>query len=345
MGITYTLGSVASILALLTTPTIFRKLGGYKFLLFVIGLDTLSILAFALAKNAWVATLAFILGFALNTVIVFSLDEILKIFSKNSSTGKTRGIYLAVSSSAWILAQLASGTILGEFSFRMIYITAFSIMILFFLLCFFNLEDIPDPKYDKLKTIKYIKEFFKNKNLFRSYNINLLLQLFFCWMVIYTPIYLSAHLGFDWSEIGIIFAVMLLPFSILPFHIGKYGDKVGERKMLMFGFFTASVFTLALFFIQKSEVWIWALMLFATRVGAATIEVMSDVYFFKHIKPENEEFVGVYRSATPVAYVIGPLVALIIFIFIPSFNFIYLILGTLMLYGVYLASTIRKSDI
>src|SRR3989344_4620399 len=168
MGVTYALGSVASILALLTAPTIFRKFGGYKFLLFVIGFDALSILSFALAKNAWVALLAFILGFALNTVIIFSLDEILKIFSKNSSTGKTRGTYLAVSSAAWILAQLVSGTILGEFSFRMIYLTAFSIMILFFLLCLFKLRDIPDPEYDKLKIVKYIKEFFKNKNRRRS---------------------------------------------------------------------------------------------------------------------------------------------------------------------------------
>jgi hypothetical protein len=29
----------------------------------------------------------------------------------------------------------------------------------------------------------------------------------------------------------------------------------------------------------------------------------------------------------------------------PAFNFIFLILGALMLYGIYLSSTIRKSDI
>ena len=91
--------------------------------------------------------------------------------------------------------------------------------------------------------------------------------------------------------------------------------------------------------------WIWALVLFATRVGAASVEVATDTYFFKHIKPENEEFVGVYRSASPVAYILGPLFASIIFIFIPSFNFIYLILGAFMIYGIYLASTIRKNDI
>ncbi len=115
--------------------------------------------------------------------------------------------------------------------------------------------------------------------------------------------------------------------------------------MLMFGFFVASLATLALFFINNREVWLWALALFMTRVGAATIEVMSDSYFFKHIRPENEEYIGVYRSALPLAYVLGPLLALLILSYVPSFSFIYLVLGALMLCGVYLALTIRRNDI
>ena len=113
----------------------------------------------------------------------------------------------------------------------------------------------------------------------------------------------------------------------------------------MFGFTIASLATLSLFFIQIHAVWIWALLLFITRIGAATIEVMSEAYFFKHIEPEEEQFIEVYRSSSPVAYILGPLLAFVVFIFIPSFNLIYTILGTIMLFGVYLSSTIKKSDI
>jgi MFS family permease len=190
-----------------------------------------------------------------------------------------------------------------------------------------------------------MKEFFRNKSLARAYGLNLLLQIFYAVMVIYTPIYLSTHLNFDWQSIGIIFAIMLTPFSLFPISIGKYSDKVGERRMLIFGFFIISVSTLLLFFIHSKEIWIWATMLFLTRVGASTIEVMSDAYFFKHIKAENDEFVGVYRSALPLSYIIGPLVSSITFYFIPTFNFIYVALGTIMLYGIYLSSMIKKNDI
>ena len=345
VGIIYALASIVSILALLIVPKIFRKLGGSKFLLWIIALNSFAVLFFAFSKNIWSAALLFISVFTFNILIYFSLDEILRIFSKESSIGRTRGSYLALCNLAWIIALSLLGTILGEFSFRTIYLVSFALMAVFFLMSYLHLGKIPDPDYDRADIKSYIGKFFKNKNLFRAYGLNLLLQFFYCWMVIYTPIYLSLHLGFSWKQIGIIFAVMLLPFVIIPFPLGKYADKIGERKMLMFGFAIASLATLSLFFIRGHVVWIWALLLFATRIGAASIEVMNDAYFFKHIKPENEEFVGVYRNAAPVAYIAGPLLAFIAFIFIPSFNFIYLILGASMLFGVYLASTIKKSDI
>ncbi len=345
VGFVYAFGSIISILALLIAPKILRYTGGYKFLLWIAGLNIFSLLSLSFIKSAWGAIPIFILYLTLNTLIVFSLDELLKIFSKDSSTGKIRGLYLTVISSAWVMAQLFSGKILGSFPFSKIYLVAFSLMILFFLVSFFWLKGIPDPKYDETKGVKHIVEFFKNKNLARSYKINFLLQFFYSWMVIYTPIYLYAHLGFDWKEIGIIFAIMLTPFVLLQFPLGLYSDKIGERKMLMLGFVIASLATLSLFFITKHEIWVWAIALFATRVGAATIEVMSDVYFFKHIKAENNAFIGVYRNASSVAYIVGPLVALIIFAIMPSFNFIYLVLGALMLCGIYLSSKIDKSDI
>ena len=208
-----------------------------------------------------------------------------------------------------------------------------------------NFKNTPDPNYDKIPIIKSVGRFFKNKNLARSYKINFLLQFFYAWMVIYTPIYLFAHLGFTWKEISVIFTIMLLPFVLIQFPLGQYSDKVGERKIMMFGFFIISLATMSLFFITKHSVWIWAFVLFGTRLGAAIIEVMSDAYFFRHINKENDEFIGFYRNTGPMAYILAPLIASGLFFIIPSFNFIFIILGTLMLSGVYIASTIRKSDI
>lgn len=340
-GIVYVLGSMGSLFSLFIAPIIFKKIGGYKFLLSVILLDALSFLVLSLTENTLVAIAIFVLGFSMNTLIIFTLDEILEIFSKNSSTGKIRGVYLMLCNSAWIFAQLLSGEIIGESSYRTIYLSSFSVMLVLFLVSFLKLKDIPDPRYDQIRSFKYIADFFKDKNLSRAYILSFLLQFFFAWMVIYTPIYLYAHLGFSWQEIGIIFAIMLTPFVLIQFPLGKYADKNGERNMLLLGFSIISVFTLSIFFVEQKIFWLWALLLFATRIGAASVEVMCDSYFFKNIEPENEALVGVYRSASPFAYILAPFLAFIVFTFTPSFGFIFLILGILMTLGIYFSSQIK----
>ncbi len=344
VSLIYILGSITSVLLLSLIPRTLKRTGEYKFLLWSSMSSTTSLLLLSLLKTSFGIIPVFVFYFALNNLIIFALDELLEIYSKNSSTGSLRGLYLTVVNLAWVISQTLSGRVLSEFSFSIVYLIAFIIMVIFFLVAFFKLKNTADPKYDNAVAWQSFKKFFTNKNLARAYKINFLLQFFYAWMVIYTPIYLYSHLGFDWKEIGVIFTVMLLPFVLIQFPLGKYSDKIGERKMLMFGFLTASFATLTLFFINTREVWIWALVLFFTRIGAAIIEVMSDVYFFKHIERENDEFISIYRNTGPFSYILAPLVAFITFGFLPNFSFIFLILGAFMLYGIYLSSTIKKSD-
>ena len=343
-GIIYVLGSIVSIMALVIAPRLLKNIGSRAFLLLASALSAASLLAISFSSKALIVIPIFILYFALNSFIIFCLDELLEIFSKNSTTGKVRGIYLTLTNLAWVIAQLFSSKILANFPFSQIYFVGGLLMLLFFLLAFGSLRGIPDPQYDKVKTMKFFGTFFKNKNLARSYKINFLLQFFYVWMIIYTPIYLHMYIGFNWSQIGIIFATMLMAFVLLQYIVGEYSDKIGERKMLIVGFAIAALATISLFFMHKPEVWIWALALFFTRVGAATIEAMSDIYFFKHIKPQNDEYIGIYRNAVPAAYVIGPIAAFIALSLVPAFNFLFIILGALLLYGIYLSATIEMSD-
>jgi len=81
----------------------------------------------------------------------------------SASRGKNGRIHLTLCNLACVFAQLASGTILGNFSFKSIYLVAFSIMALFFLLSFFGLKKMPDPKYDSLRSLNYVKAFVEKK--------------------------------------------------------------------------------------------------------------------------------------------------------------------------------------
>lgn len=345
VGLIYALASASAIVALLLMPRVLKRTGSYIFLLSVSLLSALSLFLISFAESTLGIVLLFIFYFTLNNLIIFILDEILQIFSKNSIVGRIRGLYLTIINSAWVLAQMFSGEFLGGSPFNTFYLFASGIMLLFFVIVLLSFKNTKDPNYDKLPITKSVGKFFKDKNLARSYKISFLLQFFYSWMVIYTPIYLFAHLGFSWKEISGIFTIMLLPFVLLEYSLGRYSDKIGERAMMMVGFLIISLTTMSLFFITKHSVLIWGLVLFGTRVGAATIEVMSDSYFFKHIAKENDEFIGVYRNTGPMAYIVAPLFASGLLFIVPAFNFIFLILGAIMLSGVYFASTISRNDI
>jgi MFS family permease len=162
-------------------------------------------------------------------------------------------------------------------------------------------------------------------------------------MVIYTPIYLNQTLGFTWDKIGLIFTIMLTPFVLLTYPLGELSDKIGEKKMLLIGYVIASISTLSIPFIKSTDFWVWALVLFTTRVGAATIEIMTESYFFKRESEKDADAISFFRNTNPLSFVIGPLIALPIIYFLPSFSYLFYILGAILMGGILI--TIRLKDI
>ena len=166
----------------------------------------------------------------------------------------------------------------------------------------------------------YVKE---HHDILRVVVINFLLQFFYAWMVIYTPIYLHQHIGLSWPTIGIIFTVMLTPFVFLPYTLGKLSDKIGEKKFLIMGLICMAMATALLFFIKTPTILIWTAALFATRLGAAAVEVIS-----------------FYRDMYPLAYFIAPLLASALLIFLP-FKALFLILGLIVLSSLFFATRLK----
>ena len=164
---------------------------------------------------------------------------------------------------------------------------------------------------------------------------NLLLQIFYCWMTIYTPIYLHTNLGLSWAAVGVIFGIMLLPFVFIELPAGRLADsRLGEKEILSSGFIIMALTTLAMFFVTGTSILIWALILFSTRIGAAMVEIMCDVYFFKKVDDRNANLISFYRMARPAAYIVGPLLALVV-LSLPNFGLkeLFLVLGFLMFFG------------
>lgn len=88
--------------------------------------------------------------------------------------------------------------------------------------------------------------------------------------------------------------------------------------------------TFAISFITTKSVYIWGLVLFLTRTGASIVETTGEVYFFTHTKEEDAYLLSIYRDMTPVAYIIAPMLATVVFMYAP-FKYLFAILAVILL--------------
>lgn len=150
-------------------------------------------------------------------------------------------------------------------------------------------------------------------------------------------------MGFVWTEIGIMTAIMLLPFVFIEYPAGRIADKVlGEKELLIVGFIIIATFTGFISFLNVPNFFIWAALLFTIRIGASLIEIMTEIYFFKHINGNDTNTISFFRIVRPTAYIIGPAVASIALIFV-DYRFIFLILGILLISGVFFSLRIQDT--
>ena len=100
--------------------------------------------------------------------------------------------------------------------------------------------------------------------------------------------------------------------------------------------------TMILSFTETTAFWIWAIILFTTRVGASAVNIMSESYFFKNVNDSNANIISFFRMTGPIAYTIAPLLASFLLLFI-KFQFIFLILGLIMLFSLKYSLTLKDT--
>lgn len=335
IGLIFSIAAFVTFIGLQYLPHILEAIGNRDLALSLLFLAMFSLFMLVVAKNPIVITGFFILYIASNNLMVYSLDIFVEHFSQNSSTGKARGLYLMITNLAWMLSPLVAGVIVSKHGFSSLYSIVICIILFVFLFIRFALKQFKDSVYLKMSLLDGFS-FIKNRpNIIRIIILNFFLQFFFSWMIVFTPIYLREVIGFGYGTIGIIFMVMLSPFVLFQLPLGILADKKwGEKEMLIVGFIIMGISTIIFSAYHGVNPIIFAAILFFTRVGASTIEVMCETYFFKQINDNEPEIISLYRTTTPIAFIVAPLIGSFLILRIP-FSSLYSILGILVLLGTF----------
>ncbi len=332
VSLLFILGALGNIILFLLSPYLLKHLGNRKFLFSLLALEIFSTIGLALGWSALSVAIFFVIRGSILMLIYYSLDIFLEEVTDNKNTGRIRGFYLTLMNLAISLAPLLVARFAVGNNYQTLYWVSSFILLPPLLLSIFSFHNKNvHPKHTEKKSLPF-RAFWKSKNIRHVALAAFALELFFAFMVIYTPIYLHQMLGFDWKEIGFAFTVMLLPFVILEWPVGRLADtKYGEKEIMSLGFFLSGISLLLMPFLGKT-ILVWTAILFLSRVGASLIEVTTESYFFKHVDSRDTSFINIYRLVRPLSIVLVSILGPIV-IYTFSFSSSFFVLALVVLYG------------
>ncbi|MDD2681117.1 MAG: MFS transporter [Patescibacteria group bacterium] len=322
-----------TIISILFFPRLIKKLGNIITTQFILVIFIFSLLGMSLASGPVSLFVAFLMLSVSSNLIWINMDILVENFSDNATTGITRTIYFTAINLGWIIAPTLSSYIINNGGYYWVFIAAAACLVPFLIILIKNKAMI---RYNEEYQAKSIKQSFKalwnNKNLRGIFFIAFLLNIFISSAVVYIPFYLHNNLGFDWSTLGIMFSVMLLPFIIFEIPAGWLADKyLGEKEIMTTGI-TIIIIALILFFsVKELNPWIWGGILFFSRIGASLVEAMRETYFFKIVDAQDVSYINFFRITAPLGILVGTIVAGIIINFYPLeylFLFVALIMSS-----------------
>ena len=317
VGIFYFVAYSGFLFLLFYLQPLIRLIGKARALYLVLGIAILSGVFLARMPITWFSIGVVLIFIIAKQSIWVVLDIFLESFSKDKISGRIRGFYLTVMNAGLLLAPFLSTLTLERFHYQGVFFVLILGYITVFLIALIGFRNDNAVFQGKIRLRQTFITMMRKKNLFHIYHISFAMNFFYAMMIIYTPLYLRS-LDFSWSEIGIIFTIMLLPFVFLQYPLGVLADKrLGEKELLIGSIIVTAVITFALGFLGKQTLFVWAAALFMTRVGIAGIEVLRDSYFYKQIDGDHMDIIAFFRTATPAANIVGALFSAILLLFFP----------------------------
>ncbi len=339
VGVLHGAGALGAIAVFVYFPKLLQRFGNVLVGVGIMGLSVLFLIIMALASTPWLIILALALFLVVNPLVYLVIDVFSEtlIGKSEGDTGKKRGLTLSLMSAAAVFAPLTMGWLMGANNdYTQLFLGAAGIGLLFMALLVGVFRHFYDPVYETPDLRPLAKAAWEDKNIATVIASHFLLQLFFSWIIIYVPLYLSTELGYTWQEIGVIIATGLMAYVIFEYPIGIVADKyLGEQEMMSLGFLILAVTTAALGVVGALGIIGLMALMFLNRIGASLVEVTTESYFFKQIDGKDAGLMSIFRLLRPAAVVTGSLLGAFFLSFL-SFPLFFIVGGFILTLGVFI---------
>lgn len=317
-GLVVSLGAVITLGAFPFVPRMVAKYGAQVLSIVLACLEASVLLWLALMPSPVAAVLLAALACAISPLLAYQLDILLEATVENEgATGRIRTAFLTAGNVALLIVPLIIGLLLdGADRYDRVFFVAALTLVPFILLML--VKRLPRGTAPHLHNVKdACLCVFNDTDLRAIAGSMAVLQLFYHLAPLYIPLYLHTVIGLPWSELGWIFAVMLIPFVLVEYPAGILADtKLGDRTLLIAGFIIMGLsFTLIGLITVSTPIIVILLILLGTRIGAALVEAMVEGHFFRRVSEEDTNTVSVFRMMRPTGALIAPILGSLLLIF------------------------------
>ena len=330
----YAVSAAATILLLANGSAILRKAGNRTFFLFFGAIYAVSMALLILPVSPLARLVAFLGYMTTGNLLIYSLNIFFEHLTRAGGRGRARGTYLLLMNTGYLL-----GPLVGAFGIRLAgyegtYVFGLALFTATALVVGLGMRTYEDAEYAQPEERPALGHALAQPTLVPVIVANFILQFFYAWMVVYTPIYLSQFLGFSWTTIGIVFTIMLAPFVFLDYPLGRIADRIGsEKELTAIGFLVMAFCVLGLAFLPNLGIISITVLLFMSRIGAATVEAMTEIHFYKIASETDPRLLSVFSDLRPLSYIIGPILGLCVLSVLP-FRGLFSVLGAIVCIGV-----------
>lgn len=316
-GLVIASGALLSCFAFPLLPRLVARYGAQQLAIVFALAELLSLFVLAAVPGAVAGALFAAVAFSLQPFLAYELDLLLEAtVEEEGTTGRVRTLFIT----AWNFASLAAPLIIGTLlasrdAYANVFLVAAVAIVPFIIL--FAGRKLPAGRTPQLSHFSdTLRCILRDRDLAAVTFGHLLLYLFFVWAPFYTPLYLHEVVGIPWSELGWMFAVMLVPYVLIEYPAGVLADKwVGDKELMFAGFLIAGASLAAIGFVTSSTPLLLILaVLVASRAGAALIESMTEGHFFRRVSEKDIGSVSIFRGIWPLSNIIAPVAGSIILI-------------------------------
>ncbi len=311
IGYYYSIAAIVSLLVSLGSTVLLRRYS--KVILTKILLGTLCTIFIGLTFASTLFNFAAIDMWRVVSITLFFI--VLAIFVRDFATEKelelAEGRFYLFSNVGWVIGPLVGGLLANTFGNGAAFVFASCCYLGLLALFLHQHHKAKNPNIHHRREEpsstgsfwKNVRDFIRVKELRKSFLMSFGMYFWWSTQAVYMPLALS-KLGYSQAIVGLVFSMSIIPLLLLEFHATDGAKKFGVRRYLSMGF---ALLSLVLFLFTFAAPSMLIKLMILVNIGAAFIEPNKEVFFFKAVKPEDQErFYGIYNASYPMAYIIAP---------------------------------------